>query len=162
MKSVQNPSVPSRSIVGPSFPTPLAVVAIAALALGLGVHVGVWVNTARPEDDSILGLIPWLAYPGVVAAIAVRSRVAMLAIGVAVALPVAMFATLYGPDRTREMGIGVLLFYVVLLVISLSTASWFARRPGWQGLIGAIVGGAASFLLAFGLAIIVVLLPIYR
>lgn len=151
----------ARPVVAQTFPSSVVIIAIAALALGLGLHVGVWVNTARPEDASILGLIPWLAFPGIVAAIAVRSRVEMLATGVAAAVPVAMFATLYGADRVRDMGLGVPLGYATLILISVAAASWFARRPGPQWLIGAMVGGGVAFLLALGLTLLMLTLPIF-
>lgn len=161
MESARLPAAGRPSELAPSFRTEVVLFTPAAFALGLGIHVGVWVNTARAEDDSILFLIPWLAYPGVVAALAVRSGVEKLAIGLAVAIPVATFAVIYGAERVRDMGGGVFLGYATFLLMSIGVASRFARRPGPQWFIGAIVGGGAAFLLLLALTFIVLSLQIY-
>jgi hypothetical protein len=157
------PGARTRAEVTQSLPSPSALLAIGSIAALLGVRVFIWVDTARENDNSILGLVPWLLYPGIVAVIAARSRVERLAIGVAAIVPVAMFAVLYGRERVEATGLAVWLAYVALLLISVSEATRIARRPGWPGVIAAIAGGAAAFLLTVGVTMValVLLFPIY-
>ena len=102
-----------------------------------------------------------LAYPGIVASIAVRSRVELLATGFAVVVPVAVFGLLYRSGGMENVGLGVLLGYAILILISVLVASRLARRPGWSGLITAFVSGGGTFLLALAAVFFVLLLPIY-
>ena len=156
MESFQVPGLPTRAVVTESLPSPSALLGIASIALLLGVRVFIWVDGARANDNSILGLVPWLLYPGIVAAIAVRSRVQWLAIGVAAIVPDATFAILFGRERVEAMGPVVLPAYVALLLISLLTATRFAHRRGWFGVIAAAAGGAAAFLLTVGVTVVVI------
>ena len=160
MESVQQAGV-RTGVVAQDLPSPTAFAAIGVLAVTLGTHVSIWVDAAREGDNSILGVVPWLVYPGIAATVAVRSRVELLAIGVAAFLPVAVFGLFYGPDRVQSMGIGVPLGYATLIVISVVAASHFARRRGLRGAIAAIFVGGAAFLLALGITIVALSLPVY-
>jgi hypothetical protein len=133
-----------------------ALAAISLLTVALGTHIFFWVDNARVDDNSSLFVVPWLAYPGVVAAIAVRSRIELLAIGVGAILPVAVFG-LFGPDRVQSMGIGIPLGYAMLIWISAMAASLVADRQGRVGVIAAVFIGAAAFLLALGVVVFLVL-----
>lgn len=148
MESLQLPGA-RTGLVAQDLPIPRALAAIGLLAVAFGAHIFIWVDNARVNDNSILGVVPWLLYPGTVAAIAVRSRVELLAIGVAAILPVAVFG-LVGPDRVQSMGIGVPLGYATLIWISAMAASLVADRRGSGGAIAAVFVGAATFLLALG------------
>jgi hypothetical protein len=161
MERLQIPGAPTRAVVTQNLPSPSALLGIASIAILLGVRVFIWVDTARENDNSILGLVPWLVYPGIVAAIAVRSRVERPAIGVAAIVPVAVFGILFGRERVEATGLPVLSAYVALLLISVWAASRLARRRGWLGVIAAMIGGAAGFLLTVGATVFVLLLPIY-
>ena len=143
-------------VVPQDLPTLRAVAAVSLLAVAFGIHIYIWVDTAREGDNSILGIVPWLLYPGIVAAIAVRSRVEVLAIGLGAVLPVAGFG-LFGSDRLQAMGIGVPLGYAALIAISVVAASHFARRRGIGGVIAALLLGAATFPLAFGIVVLFLL-----
>jgi hypothetical protein len=163
MESVQVPEARTSEVVPRNLPSLLAILAVGLLAISLGVRIFVWVDNARPDDWSILGIVPWLAYPGIVAAIAVRSRVRWLATGVAALGPIPAFALPFGVDRTSEMGPGVSLGYAALILISVVVASRFARRRGLRGSIAAVLGGAAAFVLALGAVFLVppFLFPVY-
>lgn len=161
MESVRVPGARTSEVVPQNLPSLVAVLAVGLLALTLGVRVFVWVDNVRPDDWSILGLLPWLAYPGIAAAIAVRSRVQWLATSLAALVPVTAFSLLFGLDRVRAMGPGVPLGYAALILISVGVACRFARRPGLRGSIAAILGGAAAFVLACGVTLVVLLLPSY-
>ncbi len=153
MESLQLPGTRS-GLVAQDLPIPRALAAIGLLAVALGAHIFIWVDTAREGDNSIFGVVPWLMYPGIVAAVAVRSRVELLAIGFAAILPVAAFGLL-GPDRVQSMGFGVPLGYAILIWISAMAASLVADRRGRGGAIAAVFVGAATFLLALGCVLFV-------
>ena len=111
METIQVATEPRRRVVEQGLPSVAAVSAIALIALVLGIRVFVWVDTAREGDNSILAMVPWLAYPGIVASIAVRSRVELLATGFAAVVPVAVFGLLYRSGGMENVGLGVLLGY---------------------------------------------------
>jgi hypothetical protein len=148
MESLQLPGG-RTGLVSQDLPNAKALAAISVLAVAFGIHIFIWVDNARVNDNSILGVVPWLLYPGIVAAIAVRSRVELLAIGVAAILPVAAFG-LFGLERLQSMGIGVALGYATLIWISAMAASLVADRRGAGGAIAAVFVGAATFVLALG------------
>jgi hypothetical protein len=132
----------TSSTVSSRIPTGVAALAVTAIGLALGLHVGLTVDGAQADDESMYGLLPWLLYPGVIAIIAVRTHAEMLVTGLAAVVPIAAFATTY--DRLAEMGIGVPLWYAALILVGITAASSVARRRGPIRTLASLVVGAVA------------------
>ncbi len=155
MESMQLPGA-RAGLVAQDVPTSRALAAISLLAAAFGIHIFFWVDNAWVNDNSILWVVPWLLYPGIVAAIAVRSRIELLAIGVAAILPAAAFG-LFGFERLQAMGIGCGT-WLRDIDLDQRDGGVTGRRPsGTEGSHRGRFVGAATFLLAFGVVVFLLL-----